>query len=32
MGETVSFPSNGNTASGYLARAKGGTGKGVIVI
>ena len=32
MGETVSFPSNGNTASGYLARAKGGTGEGVIVI
>ena len=32
MGETVSFPSNGNTASGYIARAKGGTGKGVIVI
>jgi carboxymethylenebutenolidase len=28
MGETVEFPSNGNTASGYLA----GTGPGVIVL
>ena len=28
MGETVEFPSNGNTASGYLA----GTGPGVVVL
>lgn len=32
MGETVSFPSNGADASGYLARPQTGTGKGVIVI
>ncbi len=32
MGEMVTFPSNGITASGYLARASGGTGKGVVVI
>ena len=32
MGETVEFPSNGNTASGYLARPSGGTGPGVIVL
>ena len=32
MGETVEFPSNGNSASGYLARAASGTGPGVLVI
>jgi carboxymethylenebutenolidase len=32
MGETVSFPANGGTASGYLARPASGSGKGVIVI
>ena len=32
MGEMVSFPSNGKTASGYLALPEGGTGPGVIVI
>jgi len=32
MGETVEFASNGNDASGYLARAAGGSGAGVIVI
>jgi carboxymethylenebutenolidase len=32
MGEIVSFPSNGGTASGYLAKPAGGSGKGVIVI
>lgn len=32
MGETVDFPSNGATASGYLARPQTGAGKGVIVI
>jgi len=32
MGEMVSFPSNGNTASGYMARPAGESGKGVVVI
>jgi carboxymethylenebutenolidase len=32
MGEQVEFPSNGGTASGYLATAKEGAGPGVIVI
>lgn len=32
MGEMVSFPANGGTCSGYLARATGGSGKGVVVI
>jgi carboxymethylenebutenolidase len=32
MGEIVNFPSNGSTASGYLAKPASGTGKGVIVI
>lgn len=32
MGETVEFPSNGNNASGYLARASSGSGPGVLVI
>lgn len=32
MGDIVSFMSNGGSASGYLARPAGGTGKGVIVI
>lgn len=32
MGESVSFPANGGTASGYLARPEGGSGKGVVVI
>jgi carboxymethylenebutenolidase len=32
MAETVEFKSNGNTASGYLARPSGGSGPGVIVI
>jgi carboxymethylenebutenolidase len=32
MGERISFPSNGGTASGYLARPKAGSGKGVLVI
>jgi carboxymethylenebutenolidase len=32
MGETVEFASNGNDASGYLARPSGGSGPGVIVI
>ena len=31
MGEIVTFPSNGGTAQGYLAKPAGGTGKGVIV-
>lgn len=31
MGEIVSFPSNGGTAQGYLAKPAGGGGKGVIV-
>jgi carboxymethylenebutenolidase len=32
MGETVEFASNGAQASGYLARAKGGGGPGVLVL
>jgi carboxymethylenebutenolidase len=32
MADTVEFASNGNTASGYLARPSGGSGPGVIVI
>lgn len=32
MGETVSFPSNGSQASGYLAKPASGNGKGVLVI
>lgn len=32
MTETVEFPSNGGTASGYVARPDGGTGPGVLVI
>ncbi|MBK6320190.1 MAG: dienelactone hydrolase family protein [Dehalococcoidia bacterium] len=32
MGELVTFASNGETASGYLARPASGAGKGVIVI
>jgi carboxymethylenebutenolidase len=32
MGEMVSFPANGGTAEGYLAKPAGGSGKGVVVI
>jgi carboxymethylenebutenolidase len=32
VGETVTFESNGNTASGYLARPSGGSGPGVVVV
>jgi carboxymethylenebutenolidase len=32
MAETVTFPSNGNEASGYLALPESGTGPGVIVV
>ncbi|HEY2813512.1 MAG TPA: dienelactone hydrolase family protein [Acidimicrobiales bacterium] len=32
MAETVEFPSNGNTASGYLATPSRGSGPGVIVV
>ncbi|MEY2398616.1 MAG: carboxymethylenebutenolidase, partial [Actinomycetota bacterium] len=32
MSETVSFPSNGNDASGYLALPPNGSGPGVLVI
>jgi carboxymethylenebutenolidase len=32
VGEMVSFPSNGDTAEGYLARPESGSGPGVIVI
>jgi carboxymethylenebutenolidase len=32
MTETVEFPSNGGTASGYLARPASGSGPGVLVI
>ncbi|MCL6644181.1 MAG: dienelactone hydrolase family protein [Dehalococcoidia bacterium] len=32
MGEMVTFPANGGTCSGYLAKPASGTGKGVIVI
>ena len=31
MGEIVTFPSNGGTAQGYLAKPASGSGKGVIV-
>jgi carboxymethylenebutenolidase len=31
MGESVSFPANGGTCSGYLAKPASGTGKGVVV-
>ena len=32
MAETISFPSNGSDASGYLVRPDGGSGPGVLVI
>lgn len=32
MGEMVSFPANGGTCSGYLAKPPSGSGKGVIVV
>ena len=32
MGERITFPSNGHTASGYLATPQGGRGPGVVVI
>jgi carboxymethylenebutenolidase len=32
MAETVEFPSNGNTASGYLAKPPSGSGPGVLLI
>lgn len=32
MAETVSFPSNGHNASGYLVKPKSGSGPGVLVI
>jgi carboxymethylenebutenolidase len=32
MAETVSFPSNGSEASGYLVRPEGGSGPGLLVI
>jgi carboxymethylenebutenolidase len=32
MAETISFPSNGSEASGYLVRPDNGTGPGVLVI
>jgi carboxymethylenebutenolidase len=32
MAETISFPSNGSEASGYLVRPESGTGPGVLVI
>ncbi len=32
MGEMVSYPSNGDTAEGYLALPPGGSGPGVVVI
>ena len=32
MGDIVTFASNGNDASGYLALPEGGTGPGVIVV
>lgn len=32
MGETVEFASNGNTASGYLARPSSGSGPGLLVL
>ncbi len=32
MAETISFPSNGSDASGYLVKPEGGSGPGVLVI
>ena len=32
MAETISFPSNGSEASGYLVWPEGGTGPAVLVI
>jgi carboxymethylenebutenolidase len=32
MAETISFPSNGSDASGYLVKTDGGSGPGVLVI
>src|SRR6478672_3183717 len=32
MAESISFPSNGSDASGYLVTAAGGSGRGVLVI
>lgn len=32
MAETISFPSNGSQASGYLVRPEGGSGPGILVI
>ncbi len=32
MAETISFPSNGSAASGFLVRPEGGSGPGVLVI
>ena len=32
MGETVEFPSNGHSCSGYLATPRGGPGPGIVVI
>ncbi|MEJ7583730.1 MAG: dienelactone hydrolase family protein, partial [Acidimicrobiales bacterium] len=32
MGENVTFPSNGHSASGYLAVPEGDTGPGLVVI
>ena len=32
MAETISFPSNGSEASGYLVRPEGGSGPGILVI
>ena len=32
MGESVTFAANGGTATGYLAKPAGGSGKGVVVI
>ncbi len=32
MGETVEFPSNGRSCSGYLATPRGGPGPGIVVI
>ena len=32
MAETVEFPSNGSTASGYLVKPASGSGPGVLVI
>jgi carboxymethylenebutenolidase len=32
MAETISFPSNGSDASGYLVKPEGGSGPGILVI